>query len=49
MLCIQVKTSSPSTRTAYSEICPIKWSSGLKQVTVEELEKDADCNPSVCM
>ena len=43
-----VKTSWNSTYTAYSEMCPIKGPTLPKHRTVEELEKDANCNSSDC-
>jgi len=38
----------PWTRTAYSEICPIKGSTRLKQPQCQELQEDGNCNSRVC-
>jgi hypothetical protein len=45
---VPVKICWTWTLTAYSAICPIKWSTQLKQKHCQELEEDADCNWRVC-
>jgi len=45
---VSVKVYLPSTCKDYSEMCPTKGPTRLKNRTVEELEEDADCNCNVC-